>query len=486
MDLKLFGKNAVIYAIGNLALRTASFLMIPIYTHFLSVNDYGLLATLLLVTQIMVIFMDVGTRKGFMRFAPEYEDKNQIGHVIGSSIGITLMSGLVVTGICLLFLQPLFRGVLHTNQVLGYIILTCCSALVQSLYLYITSYYRAKEEGIKFMIASFSALALLVVTSLVFFLILHQGVQGALMAQIITYGSLWLVVSLNVFSKTNIGFSRELIEKLFRYGFPLVFAMAGNVATEISGMFFLSYFANLEEVAIYSLGYKIAQIASMALILPFQLAYEPFVYAYIDKPEIRATIAKLLTYLMFAFTFVAFGIAFISRDLLQVIAPPEYFAAYLIIFLILPEVAFKGVYYIGESLLSAKNKTQIIGIIVIIFTALSFLLNYLFIPHWGRYGVIFVTNLTTISVAMLLMALGMRVFPIPLEMRRLGVVGVLSILLLSTTFFLSKTSPYIYYILLPIMACASIALLYFGGFCNDDEKTVIRGVLDGIRAKVLA
>jgi O-antigen/teichoic acid export membrane protein len=304
-----------------------------------------------------------------------------------------------------------------------------------------------------------------------------------LMAHIITYGGLWLFVSPNVFSKTGAGFSMQLMGKLFRFGFPLVFAMSGDVVTQASALFFLSYFLNLEQVAIYSLGYKIAQIASMILILPFQLAYEPFVYAHINKPEIRVTIAKLLTYLILAFVFVAFGIAFVSRDLLRVIAPPEYFSAYLVIFLILPGIAFTGVYYIGESLLHIRNKTYITGITVTVTTALSVLLNYLLIPRWGIYGIIVVFNVTIISTAVLLMILGVKAFPIRLELRRLGIAGILLISFLTTVFLLSETSPYIYYSVLPIVVCIGMAFIYFGNFCDNHEKAVLRDVLYGILSK---
>jgi O-antigen/teichoic acid export membrane protein len=130
MNLKLFGKNALIYAIGTICLRAASFLLIPLYTRFLSVSDYGLLVTLLMTIQIMVFFIDWGTGKGFTRFAAEYESKNLIGHLLSSTILIIIVGGSIVTGLSVLFLLPFFRSILHTDQVLEYIVLTCCAACV--------------------------------------------------------------------------------------------------------------------------------------------------------------------------------------------------------------------------------------------------------------------------------------------------------------------------------------------------------------------
>ena len=78
MSLKKLGENTAIYAIGNVGLRAASFLLIPLYTHTLSVADYGLLATLLITIQLMLIVMNMGMRTTLVRFLKEHEENNKI------------------------------------------------------------------------------------------------------------------------------------------------------------------------------------------------------------------------------------------------------------------------------------------------------------------------------------------------------------------------------------------------------------------------
>src|SRR6266571_8642964 len=83
MSLRMLGKNACFYAAGTIGIRTASFLLIPVYTHTLSTGDYGLLAVLLQTAQIMVIVIGIGSRTALVRFAKEYEDKNRTGVLLG-------------------------------------------------------------------------------------------------------------------------------------------------------------------------------------------------------------------------------------------------------------------------------------------------------------------------------------------------------------------------------------------------------------------
>ena len=456
-----FGKNAIVYAVGNIGLRAASFLLIPIYTHSLSMADYGVLATLLVIIQILSIVMDAGMRKAQLRFSAECEEQNRSAELLGTSILINLTSGAMVTVISVVFLLPLFRRILYTDQVVEYVVLSCCAAAAQSLYLYIVAYYRTRKEPFRFITANVCAAGLLFVVSLVLLTVFHQGIKAALIAQVITYGGLWFVVAAGVLRQTGIGVSAKMAATLLRYGLPLIFVMSGHLLTDAAALFLLSYFKDLEEVAVYSLGYKLAQIAGMVLILPFQLEYESFVYANVHASNIRTTISRLLTNLMFAFVAVAFVISFVSRDVLSLIAPPAYSRAYLVVLLSVPFIAFDGVSYIGESLLHIRNKTHVTAASHTTFSLLGIAINYVLIPYWGMYGVVAAFAVNLAGTAVCLMVFGMKSFPIPLEWRRLGASAFLMVSLLAMTFFLGRTNSYMYYGVPSLTVGGLVAALFF-------------------------
>src|SRR5512147_2110695 len=91
-----FGKNALAYGIGNIGLRATSFLLIPVYTRSLSLADYGLLATLLAVTQILSILIDAGLSKAQLRFTSEYRERGRLGELLGTSILMSFINGAIV------------------------------------------------------------------------------------------------------------------------------------------------------------------------------------------------------------------------------------------------------------------------------------------------------------------------------------------------------------------------------------------------------
>ena len=95
MNLKSFSKSTLIYSVGTVALRFTTFLLIPLYTHYLTQAEFGLLQTLLLTIQVIITINDIGMRSALMRFFAEYEHKNKLNELLGSSFSLNVIIGVI-------------------------------------------------------------------------------------------------------------------------------------------------------------------------------------------------------------------------------------------------------------------------------------------------------------------------------------------------------------------------------------------------------
>jgi O-antigen/teichoic acid export membrane protein len=483
MEIKLFGKNTLIYAIGNVCLRASSFLILPLYTHFLTMEEFGLLVTLLLTIQVFTTIMGLGTGRALMRFTATYQKSERMGELLACCLFLNVLAGILVSLIVLVFFEPLFRSILHTEKVEAFLMLSCLTAAAQSLFLNTISYYRAKNDGLRYVIYAVAGSVLLIVLVFYNLVMLHSGIKGVLIAQIISYGSLWLIVSAIIFKNIGIKISFVTSKTILYFGFPLVFAMSGDLVTETSAVYLLSYFTSLKQVAIYSLGYKIAQIASIVLIYPFELTFEPYLFSSLDRPNTANNVSKILTYFVLIYSCIAIGIAYMSRGLLWIMAPVEYNPAGMVVFLLLPGIAFSGIQFIGQSLLHIKKKTMVTATTITFFTILSVVLQYLLIPQWGIYSVVLIFNFTVVSIAVVLMILGMKDFPLMLEKQRLFITAVLFGCSIFLIFLLRNIPGYLYYSLIPLAVFSGYFLLYLSDFLHTPEKENIRAIFERIVVK---
>ena len=109
MNLKKFWENTVVYAWGSFFLRFAGVLLIPIYTHSLPMSQYGLLLTLMVTAEVMRIFMGMQMTPAFIRFYKDYDSRELVGRLWGTSILLKLIGCFLIAGMSFAFLPPFFH-----------------------------------------------------------------------------------------------------------------------------------------------------------------------------------------------------------------------------------------------------------------------------------------------------------------------------------------------------------------------------------------
>ncbi|MGZ8242905.1 lipopolysaccharide biosynthesis protein [Methylomagnum sp.] len=477
MSLKAFGKGAAIYAVGNLFLRGIVFLLIPVYTHGLSIADYGVLATLLLTIQMLNTVLDLGSQKAFVRFAAENGSELQQRDLLGNSILINIIGGLLVSGIVLGFLLPFFEMTLKAGDIKNLLWLTCGAALSQSLYLNTVAYYRARNESIKYLIACLPAPMALVIANLWLLFVEGKGIEGALMANIFCYGFAWLLIAVVIFSRRLPRITWRQLSKLFKFGFPLIFVSPTNLILDTFAAYLLNYKFSSEAVAIYSLAQKLAQIVEMLFTLPFLMAYEPYVYSNASRPGIQTAMGRLLTYLILGFILFSIIIILAAPFLISLAAPPQYYPAYEVLFLLLPGVGVTAVYYFSQSLLYIKNRTSLAAVIVPCLTALSLLLNYDLTSTYAQYGSAAAYSITQATIALIMLTVGLRIFPIKIEIVRLMVTLGLAVLFLAGTYRLHEMESLVYYGITSGTLLLVLMLMYLCKFFKEDEVLFFKRLL---------
>jgi len=484
MSLKSFGQNAAIYSIGTIALRFTSFLLIPLYTQYLTKGEFGLLQTLLFTIQIIITFNDVGMRTAVMRFFSDYEKENNISELLFSSFGVNIFVGILFLISAAFIPDSSISALFNTETIPNIIFFTVLVGVTQTLSITVLSYFRARNEGLKFMFISFGT-AILLITSITIALVVYDlGIIGVLYAQAFTFLIMWLAVLFFILLKHGLKFRLATFNKLFLFGFPLIFAMSGDLIINTSGNYFLGHFRSLEEVGAFALAYKIASISIMILIGPFQMAFEPYIFSNQDKDDLSNTIAKIVTYVTLIYVIISYGIIFVFKDLIDIIGQSLYNDSYVLIFLMLPGIGFTVLNYVGQSLIHMNNKTKSTGLIIFVSTFISLALSYFLTNLYGVYGLIFVINFYITGSSIALFYFGNKEYPVKLEYGRLFIISLIGIILFIIVYVLSFENNYIYYSISLLLPSLILFLLYKSKFFTNEEKIKFTNLINNIKTKI--
>jgi O-antigen/teichoic acid export membrane protein len=95
-DLKSIAKHGTIYSAGRILSNLISFLMIPVYTNFLTPAEYGVLELLSLTIDVISTLVGIGMSAAVMRYFYSYDDIPSQNRVVSSAmLGTMTIMGVV-------------------------------------------------------------------------------------------------------------------------------------------------------------------------------------------------------------------------------------------------------------------------------------------------------------------------------------------------------------------------------------------------------
>ncbi len=420
------GKDISVYAFGNVAQRAVIFFLLPLYTSILTKSEYGLVETIFVTSQILVFLMDIGMSRSVLRYYSRYQDDPQkLSNLIMTAMMVMLISSFIIISIGILgreFFSELLYGASQYSTILVW---TLIASFLNTILFWVYILYRAKRQSSRYVLVSLVQLVALTSLTIYFVRYLKMGILGILYAQCVVYFLLSIVflpASLNL-KLDHIGFSFGLARQLFKFGFPLIFTMAGMLIMNSVDRYFLVQFRGLEDVAIYSLGVRIAAILAMLIVTPFQLAWGPYLYEK-EEQDLRELASRVFTYMVFVLALGGMVFLLFSDELILFFSSSDYSDSQDVIPFMLISVALMGIYYWAGGLVTLVEKTWRLGFIILFAGLCNIVLNYVLTPEFGWIGASWANVLARSIAVGLTFVLALHYVRIIFDYKRIISVGI--------------------------------------------------------------
>lgn len=391
-------RNAIVYAIGMIASRLVSFIMLPVYTHQLSTADYGLLSLLQLVTDIVAIVSTAGAASGLMRFyfkAPDEAHRRQL-----ASTAFLLVSLLGVVGSILLAVNANWVWIHFLDGAGSLTLLYICAATFFFDSLVTVPLAVLQAEGRAGIYSGVLLAKLLIQLSLnIFFLmVLDKGVAGVLTSGLVASALTGTVLAFWLWRRTGFSWSSEAAKDLRRFGVPFQLVTAGTFVLAFGDRIFLQKYQGRAEVGLYSLAYQFGFLLTGSGAAPYIRAWLPSRYHQLSLPEAERTIADNRGFLELSLICVtlAVGMSVFVAPVLRIMAAPEYGDAAKYVPIILLAYLFQVWADVVSFGLQAAEKTKWITVATWISVATILVLYVVLIPRYGAMGAAVATLLSFI------------------------------------------------------------------------------------------
>src|SRR5271156_3727262 len=237
-EIKSLTKHGTIYSAGGILGKAAGFLMIPLYTHYLSPADYGTLELLDLSVALFGLAVMMWMNAAIIRYYYEYEDQKNRNEVISTVLIAACVVGLLSASGGIFFGKQLSSLILKTPIYYKYFWLLSITFFFSTINSVAFSYLRAKQRS--GLVSTLGVIAMLISLSLnVFFIVvMKSGVIGILYSGLISMAISAMVLTGMTVWEVKLGFSFEKLGALVRFGAPLVITSLAAFALNFSDRFF--------------------------------------------------------------------------------------------------------------------------------------------------------------------------------------------------------------------------------------------------------
>lgn len=421
-QIRRLAKHSAIYGLGGLVSRILAILLLPLYTRYLTPADYGAVETLVALSAVLVTVLRLGISSAFFRF---YFDSREAAHrllVVRTSFWFTMTMATAGLAAGLILAEPISQALFATGDRQWLVRASFVALWAQMNYEQLTALFRVEERSLQFVYASLTNILITVGATVAFVVGLRWGATGVVVGNFA--GTLCVYTGLLACRRAQLGlqFDRTLLREMNRFGLPLVPSALALWALNFSDRFFLVKLSGAGEVGLYSLGGKLAS-AMVLLLTAFRTAWPAFAYSIEDEREARRTYGFVLTYLLFAATWLALALGLLSPWLVRLLTTPDFYAASRVVAPLAFAAAAFGGYIVIAIGVGRARRTQFNWVVTGAAAALNAALNLILIPPYGMMGAAVAT-----VAAYAVMFAGMawwsqRVYPVPYQWRRVATLG---------------------------------------------------------------
>jgi len=478
-QLKTLFRHSVVYGAADVFGTLINFLLLPILTRHLTLDDYGTLGILLLLGVAAKILFRMGLDSGFFRIYYEQESEGERKVFTTTILATASGIGIALFALSVVLAEPLSSLLLGSDQS-KLIVLVTADTLLMGFAFVPMNLFRIEERAAYFTTATVFRNALNAGLK-VLLVVWGWGVEGVLWSDVLSSAVFVLALVPSLTRNLGWGYSTTMLKEALGFGLPKVPHGLAYQALNLADRKILDHFTTRAEVGLYHVGYMFGTGIKFFL-AAFELAWSPFVYSLLPRPDAAQNLARLVTYVAAVFVGAGLAIAVLGRELLVVMTDEAFHAAYPVIPVIVLAYLIQGFFTLTSIGIGISKKAYYYPILTFAAAAVNISTNFALIPRLGMMGAAWATVAGYAVMAGLGYRFAQRHYPIPFEWRRM------SLLLLAggAAFAASRVAgePSLYSLLIKVGALALYpgALLLLG-FFRESEIEKLKSLMTSARER---
>ncbi len=435
--IKELFKDTAIYGISTIIGRFLGFILVPIYTHYLSEADFGIFSNVYAYIAFFNIVYIYGMDAAFLKYSSLAEN-NDKKNVFSTSYWFVFFTTIILSLIILIFKNS-FVFLMQVPQKYEYLIYYVVLILLfDTLVLVPFANLRLKRKAGKFAFIKMSFIIINIALILVFIMKWKYGIEAIFLSNLIASVLTFVMLLPEIIKSLNLSIKKDTLKKMLIFGLPYLPAAISSTVVQVIDRPILTAMTDDATVGIYTANYKLG-IFMMLFVSMFQYAWQPFFLVNAKEKDAKEIFAKILTLFVIMASIIWILVTLFVDDFAKFKLPggnpiiaPAYWKGLVIVPTILFAYIFHGMYVNFNAGIYIEEKTKYLPYITLVGAVINVVANVVLIPKYSLVGAAYATLFSYMAMAIGLYFVSQRFYKIDYEiakvLRIIGLIVVSSII----------------------------------------------------------
>ncbi len=434
MALRQLAKQTAVYGLSTMLGRLLNYLLVPFYTRlFTNPADYGVVTELYAYATFLMIVFTYGIESAYFRFSNSKDQSLQPDAVYRAGLSSLLFSSLLIGAFLFVLMPWIAPGLGYANKPEYLRIMTLILVFDA---LSAMPFARLRQEEKAFSYAGLKLFNIFLNIGLnLFFLVwwpsTHSGayfwaeslgvsskadaVLYIFLANLLANGLVCLLL-IPFWKKPSFNFN--LLNKMWRYGLPLMVAGLAGMVNETLDRIILKQLVvasddaeKLRQLGIYGAVYKLAMLMTL-FIQTYRMAAEPYFFKQLQTDRPQEQYASIMNYFSMALISI-FLVVTVGLEWFGLFIGEGYRSGLHVVPILLLANLFLGLYVNLSAWFKLTDKTHFALIFTGLGAATTIIGNIVLVPIMGYEGAAWATLICYFLMAVSAYWMGQKHYPIP-------------------------------------------------------------------------
>jgi O-antigen/teichoic acid export membrane protein len=411
--MKSLISSSILYTLGRVIPQVVSFILLPVYTFYISTEDFGIINSMQVLSAIIVLFFTCALDRGVLRMYYDFDSALSQKVYLGTiSISIFIISTLFLTTF-FLFSEKV-NLIYSSVDFYPFYSLTLLTCYLEIFSLIPLIYLQIKDEPVIYISLNFLKFIVGVLLTLYYIIELNAGALGIIKAIFISNLIVTPIYLYYAFRSFSFKFDLKMLTNTFKFTLPILPTLLSAWVLNLSDRIFIDKYFNMSDVGIYSLGSKISG-SVLILFGAFTLAYSPYFY---EKAKSKDNFKDLFTFnkqICLVFLFISFSLFFLSEEVINFFFNVNYYESIYVIKILTMHTILSVFLGILNLMYYQSKATLPLLYIFITGAVLNVFLNFILIPNFSFIGASYATVLSFLVMFLIQLRFAKDYYYIPFD-----------------------------------------------------------------------